>query len=164
MLLPEAANGMAACGVPRSGLGDAKRAASFFQPSVARDSCRRSADDDKLGCNLAAARQRKLQRLPPLLAALHRVTPWMDGHTWATSRLLPGADTPPFFFWVLSEQSRFEATMMPTPITSQLGCKHPIQYWSELAGAGFWKSYGQKVSLLTRKLSRVNCAARFWCP
>lgn len=38
-LIPGAANGTAACGVPGSGLGDAKRAACFFQPFGARDSC-----------------------------------------------------------------------------------------------------------------------------
>ena len=40
---------IAAGGVPGSGLGDAKRAASFLQPFVARDSCSEGADDDADG-------------------------------------------------------------------------------------------------------------------
>ena len=47
-MIPGAANGTAACGVPGSGLGDTKRAVSFLQPFGGRESCPRSAGDDEL--------------------------------------------------------------------------------------------------------------------
>lgn len=89
---------------PGSGLGDAKRAASFFQPSVARDSCRRSAgaDDDKLDRKLPQ------QGAAEATAALRcAASVPIQGVTRSWSRLLPGTagrytihDTPPFFGFV----------------------------------------------------------------
>lgn len=107
-MIPGAANGTAACGVPGSGLGDTKRAVSFFQPFGARDSCPASADDDELYRHIAQ------QGDAGATAAHCRVTPSM-GILSTSSRLLPGADTPPFLG--LSEQSQFDATM-PTPTTA----------------------------------------------
>ena len=83
---------MAAGDEPGSGLGDAKRAVSFFHSSVARDSCPGSADDDEL------YRHSPQQGDAEATGALHRVT--LDGHVLTVSRLLPGTDTPLFIFWV----------------------------------------------------------------
>lgn len=69
-MIPGATNGMAACGVPGSGLGDAKRAVSFFQPFVARDSCLGSADDELY-------RHLSQQSDAAATDALRRVTFWM---------------------------------------------------------------------------------------
>ena len=67
---------IAAGGVPGSGLGDAKRAASFLQPFDARDSCCEGADDDddddaddELYCYLSQQGDAEATN------ALHRVTP-----------------------------------------------------------------------------------------
>jgi hypothetical protein len=70
-MIPGAANGTAACGVPGSGLGDAKRAVSFFQPLEPRDSCPGSADYDEL------CRYLPQQDDAEATDALHRVTPYM---------------------------------------------------------------------------------------
>lgn len=68
-MIPGAANGMAACGVPGSGLGDAKRAVSFIQPFRTADSWPGSADDDELYRHLPQ------QGDAEATAALRRVTP-----------------------------------------------------------------------------------------
>ena len=69
-MIPGAANGIAACGVPGSGLRDAKRAVSFFQPLESRDSCPASADDDD-----EVYRHLPQQGNAETTAALRRVTP-----------------------------------------------------------------------------------------
>jgi len=106
-----------------------------------------SADDDEL-----------YRRIPQqgdagATAALCRATPSM-GILSTSSQLLPGTDTPPFLG--LSEQSRFDATM-PTPITA----RRPA---GPIGQSLLLESARQKLSSLTRKLSRVNCAARFLLP
>ena len=66
---------IAAGGVPGSGLGDAKRAASFLQPFVARDSCCEGADDDDDDANDELYRYLPQQGDAEATDALHRVTP-----------------------------------------------------------------------------------------
>jgi hypothetical protein len=92
-MIPGAANEPAACGVPGSGLGDTKRAVSFFQPFGARDSCPGGADDDELYRHLPQ------QGDAGATAALRRVTA-STGVLSMSSRLLPRTDTPPFFGFV----------------------------------------------------------------